>query len=111
MAYEIMRGKLDRSNQQFREFLMPLLGDKDHEKVLDVVTKVEKRHARANQRSTATASARRRVLPNTTLRCFYCGTSPGHFQAQCRKRKRETEEQQRAGDFPSLPDSRLQRRT
>ena len=110
LAYETMRGKLDRSDQQFREFLMLLLGDKDHEKVLDVVSKVEKRHARASQRSTAPPSARRRLPPNTTLRCFYCGT-PGHFQAQCRKWKRETEEQQRAGDLPSLPDPRLQRRT
>ena len=32
LAYETLRGKLDQPNQMFRKFLLPLLGDKDHEK-------------------------------------------------------------------------------
>ena len=35
-------GKVDEPNDQFRNFFLPLLGDKDLEKVLEVVTKVEK---------------------------------------------------------------------
>ena len=42
LAYETLRGKLDQPNQMFRSFLLPLLGDKDHEKILGIVAKVEK---------------------------------------------------------------------
>lgn len=52
LVYEAFHAKLDRSNEQFRDFLLPLLGDKDHEKVLDVMTKVEKRNSRVVKRST-----------------------------------------------------------
>ena len=43
LVYETLRGKLDQPNQMFRSFLLPLLGDKDHEKILGIVTKVEKK--------------------------------------------------------------------
>ena len=36
-----LSGKVDEPNNQFAKFLLPLLGDKDQEKVLEVVTKVE----------------------------------------------------------------------
>ena len=42
LSFETLRGKADEPNYQFRNFLLPLLGDKDQEKVLDVVAKVEK---------------------------------------------------------------------
>ena len=51
LVYETLRGKLDQPDAQFRALLLPLLGDKDYEKVLDVVAKTEKRTARANNRS------------------------------------------------------------
>ena len=37
-----LRGKINEPNEQFRNFLLPLLGDKDQEKVLEVVAKVDK---------------------------------------------------------------------
>ena len=43
LVYETLRGKLDQPNQMFRSFLLPLLGDKDHEKILGIVAKVEKK--------------------------------------------------------------------
>ena len=42
LTFETLRGKVDEPNDQFRNFLLPLLGNKDQEKVLEVVTKVEK---------------------------------------------------------------------
>ena len=48
LVYETLRGKLDQPDAQFCALLLPLLGDKDYEKVLDVVVKTEKRTARAN---------------------------------------------------------------
>ena len=40
LTFETLRGKADDPNDQFRNFLLPLLGDKDQEKVLEVVAKV-----------------------------------------------------------------------
>ena len=42
LTFETLRGKVDEPNDQFRNFLLPMLGDKDQEKVLEMVTKVEK---------------------------------------------------------------------
>ena len=53
LVFGTLRGKLDEPNDQFRNFIFPLLGDKDHEKVLDVVAKVEKNNIRQMQKSSA----------------------------------------------------------
>ena len=46
LVHETLRGKLELPNDQFRNYIFPLLGDKDHEKVLDVISKVEKSNRR-----------------------------------------------------------------
>ena len=51
LVFETLRGKLDQPSDQFRNFIFPLLCDKDHEKVLDVVAKVEKSNLRQIQKS------------------------------------------------------------
>ena len=33
LVYETLRGKLDQPNQKVHSFLLPLLGDKDHETI------------------------------------------------------------------------------
>ena len=43
LVHETLRGKLELPNDQFRNYIFPLLGDKDHEKVLDVISKVRSR--------------------------------------------------------------------
>ena len=40
LVFETLRGKLDEPSDQFHNFIFPLLEDKDHEKVLDVVAEV-----------------------------------------------------------------------
>ena len=42
LAYLTAREKVATSKRRFKSLIMRLLGDKDHKKVLDIVTKVEK---------------------------------------------------------------------
>ena len=42
LVFETLCGKADEPNNQFHNFPLPLLGDKEQEKVLEVVAKVEK---------------------------------------------------------------------
>jgi hypothetical protein len=81
LVYETLRGKLDQPDAQFRALLLPLLGDKDYEKVLDVVAKTEKRTARVNNSSLPQDSEPRRWSPYRVNQssCFFCGRL-GHFQ-------------------------------
>ena len=41
-AYQTIRAKVDIPTDQFRSLLLRLFGDKEHEKIFDIVTKVEK---------------------------------------------------------------------
>jgi len=75
LVFETLRGKLDQTNDQFRNFIFPLLGDKDHEKVLDVVVKVEKNNIRQMQKSSGSGGVlKNRSYPSSRppRRCFYC---------------------------------------
>lgn len=91
LAYETLRNKIDQSDDQFRDLVLPLLGDKDYEKILEVVAKVEKRAARPRTAEFSSQSRRWRSGTSMNMKCFHCGKL-GHFQAQCRKRKREMED-------------------
>jgi len=93
-VFETLRGKLDQPNDQFRNFIFPLLGDKDHEKVLDVVAKVETNNIRHMQKSSGSGG----VLKNRSYlssrpprRCFYCNR-PGHIKAHCLQRRKDSGE-------------------
>ena len=44
VAYHTARERMDLPKDQFRSLLLRLIGDKDHEKVLDIVSKVEKHY-------------------------------------------------------------------
>ena len=35
LTLETLRGKMNQTDEQFRNFLLPLLGDKDQEKILE----------------------------------------------------------------------------
>ena len=96
LTFETLRTKMNQSNEQFRNFLLLLLGDKDHEKILEIVARVEKTNRRTHgKQGRATATA-----PYSVFRCHYCGR-PGHTRANCFKRKRDMGEP--SGESPRPP--------
>lgn len=90
LVYETLRGKLELPNDQFRNFIFPLLGDKDHEKVLDVISKVKTNQRQFGKKSTSEGHGiRTNYLSSvSSLRCYYCNKL-GHIRARCMKRKRD----------------------
>jgi len=91
LVFETLRGKLDQPSDQFRNLFFPLLGDKDHEKVFDVVAKVEKSNLQQIQKSSGAGGVsknRSYLSSRPPQRCFYCN-KPGHIKAQCLQRKRD----------------------
>jgi hypothetical protein len=97
-TYDTMRDKIGESSQYFRDLLLALLCDKDQERVLDRVSKVDKRYSRK-----AEQDSRRPIKRGCggqgnlqDRRCFYCGI-PGHFQATCFKKKQDTQARQNSG--------------
>ena len=76
------------ANDQFRNFLLPLLGDKDQEKVLEVVAKVQKNNRRKSVRQNSGPGRRAIAAPYMGVRCYYCNR-PGHIQINCFKWKRD----------------------
>lgn len=97
LTFETLRCKMGQTDEMFRNYLLPLLGDRDHEKILDLVAKVDKRNEQRRQgfgkggRSTADMPRR---SPYENTRCFYCNRV-GHFQANCYQWRRE---QRRGGN-------------
>ena len=87
LIYETLRRKLDQPNQMFCSFLLPLLGDKDHEKILGIVAKVEKNNRR-QLLSMPMSHARRPRAQHSNVRCYNCGKF-AHISANCFKRRRE----------------------
>ena len=79
---EAAREKVDSSKHHFKDFVMRLLGDKDHEKVLDIVCKVEKSNRKkSRERENGGVSAARSSRP-LNMRCYFCNRQ-GHIKTNC----------------------------
>lgn len=92
VAFQTVRSKIEMPKEQFRQLLLRLVGDKDHERVLDVVTKVEKAYNKQSKADSRPAPYRRypnRLASGQVPRCYHCG-KPGHFKVNCELRKRDT---------------------
>ena len=77
---QAMKDKIRVPESQFQQYLQVLLGDKDHEKVLDSIAKVDKTIRVAAPRP---FSARGRGRGGrATVRCFACNQF-GHYQSYC----------------------------
>ena len=63
LTFETLRGKVDEPNDQLRNFLLPLVGNKDQEKVIEVVTKVEKNNHRKFMRQNPGPGRRAMAAP------------------------------------------------
>ena len=62
-AFDTLRGKINEPNEQLRNFLLPLLGDKDQEKVLEVVAKLDKNNRRRQTRQNPGGERKVRAVP------------------------------------------------
>ena len=62
-AFDTLRGKINEPNEQLRNFLLPLLGDKDQEKVLEVVAKVDENNRRRQTRQNPGGERKVRAVP------------------------------------------------
>jgi hypothetical protein len=82
LAYHTARDKLDLPKEQFQLLIRRLLGDKDHDKILDIVAKVEKTFQKTQTRSPALPYGQRGRSSRSAPRCFFCH-KPGHFKADC----------------------------
>ena len=87
-AFDTLRGKINEPNEQLRNFLLLLLGDKDQANVLEVVAKLDKNNRRRQTRQNPGGERKVRAVPYSWVRCFYCNRF-GHVQAYCIKRKME----------------------
>ena len=87
LAYQTARNNIEKPRAQFHSLVTRLIGDKDHEKVLDIEAKVAKYYKASNSmpRSRVNNSPYyRRPLrrQSTGVRCFECN-GLGHFKANC----------------------------
>ena len=93
---ELFVKKLISHHSSFGLFLLPLMGDKDHEKVYNINANFEKNYKREQHSDSSWRSnyypainSRRRLNPSNAPWCFYCNET-GHFHAQCVKRQADT---------------------
>ena len=86
LVYQTVREKVDSSKVLFKDLVMRLLGDKDHERVLDIVCKVEKSNrTKSREREDGGTRVARSSRP-FNVRCYFCNRR-GHIKANCPDRK------------------------
>jgi len=72
LTCETLRSKLHAcSHVQFHEYLLPLLGDKDQEKILDIMIKVDKHNRKCQDRGSSRPGRDEAPAPYTSVHCYY----------------------------------------
>lgn len=83
-----MREKSTSEDEQFKRYLEVLIGDKDQEKVLDLISKVDKavkRKSSSSNQSSFPKRPRGGFNRRAGVQCFNCGRF-GHYQSYCPNR-------------------------
>ena len=77
------REKVETPKEQFKTLILRLLGDKDHERVLQIVAKVEKANREESTREIESrVGGEARSSRSSHIRCFHCNRK-GHVRANC----------------------------
>ena len=95
-VYDGLKQKLSAPNEQFRKYLVALVGNKEQKRVLDLMSKVDKSIRLNNDLAESSSGPPPSFQRDNTmmvghrppLRCFYC-SKLGHIQSRCFKRKRD----------------------
>lgn len=94
-----MREKVTVSQEQFKKYLEVLLGDRDQEKVLDMIAKVDKASKVASNKRTPRPSPYSRNSSGRpgrqNVQCYWC-QGYGHYQAACPERRNNNHKAPRA---------------
>ena len=75
---------MDSFKDHFKDLGMRLLGDKDHEKVLYIMCKVEKSHRRKSREWEDRGASVACTSRPFNMRCYVCNRR-GHIKANCPK--------------------------
>ena len=81
---QALREKMAVSNEQFRDYISGLLGDKDQEEVFKKLSQVDKASRVRRGRDVSWGNVRPQPYQ---VRCYYCDRV-GHFQRNCYARQR-----------------------
>ena len=79
LVHQSAREKVELSKDHFKDLVMRLLGDKDHERVLDIVSKVEKK---SNRKKPQANDNRGAGVARPSRLCYFCHRR-GHIKAHC----------------------------
>ena len=83
-VFRALREKTGATDGQFKKYLKVLLGDKDHEKVLESIAKVDKAMRISSPLATRGFSYYRGAerVNCSSVQCYYCYQF-GHYQNSC----------------------------
>ena len=88
VAYQTAHERMDLPKDQFRSLLPHLIAGKDHEKVLHIVSKVEKHYHWDGRGKSGATPYERNTEQAPGVLCFYCHKF-GHIRAHCLQRKKD----------------------
>ena len=87
-VFQSLKDKMSVPEEQFKRYLIVLLGNKEEEKVFEKIAKIDK-SARRQPQPQPRGNSSPRGRPLSSVRCFHC-RGYGHYQRNCLERLRDS---------------------